>query len=132
MYYGKSISDFYVNAKFDNGNGRLKIHHPEFDANISAAISDSTLSGDYIIDVTNIKPLAEILDIDDVDGKLNISGTLGGTYQSPAIEAVCDAAAPAPARVRPARYRITIRPCSTHRRAAASQRRPSPGRNPST
>ncbi len=86
-YLGKILPDFSMNARLNNGFGKLSVHHPNFAINLNSAFGDSKIDGNYTIDILSVKTLAEILDIAEIDGTINASGRLGGTFESPEIDA---------------------------------------------
>jgi len=86
-YLGKNLPDFYINANLNNGIGKFKIHHPDFEIELNSAIEDSKISGDYTINILSVKPLAEIFGIEEIDGKINAAGKLSGTLEYPEIDA---------------------------------------------
>jgi autotransporter translocation and assembly factor TamB len=90
-YRGKPLPDFYVNAGLADGTGSLRIHQPDFDISFSSLLKDSEIKGDFAANIENLKPLADIFNIDNASGKVKASGKITGAYESPAIKANIEA-----------------------------------------
>ncbi|MDD3731201.1 MAG: translocation/assembly module TamB domain-containing protein, partial [candidate division Zixibacteria bacterium] len=86
-YKGQTLPDFYSVCDFKNNHADLNIHQENFEIKSDVTIRDDSLQGSFTADIRKIQPLAEFLNIPDLDGLLLAEGTLSGSLSSPAIQA---------------------------------------------
>ncbi len=86
-YKGQTLPDFYSVCDLKNNHAALNIHQENFEIKSNVIIRDDSLEGIFTADIRKIQPLAEFLNIPDLDGVLLAKGTLSGSLSSPAIQA---------------------------------------------
>jgi autotransporter translocation and assembly factor TamB len=81
------LPDFRAYVAFSDGTADLRVVQENFDINATGRLIDERLEGNFSVNIIELGPLAGLFNQPEVSGRLQASGSVSGSLQSPEIEA---------------------------------------------
>ncbi len=86
-YYSKSLPDVSAELSFQKGLAHFRFHQQDSEIFGKVKLSDQRLQGEFSANIPQIGPLAGLADLSELTGDLRVQGVVGGSLDSPEIEA---------------------------------------------
>jgi len=82
----KNVHDILLSFKLQNSQLFAEFHSDLNRGNVTANLLNNQVTGQYLLDIHNIEPLAQLANIADASGKISVKGSISGSYENPKIE----------------------------------------------
>lgn len=86
-YRERSVTDISLALELRHGEYGIRFDHESGVIGAAGRMEEERLNGRFTVSIHDLEPLAELFGVPDLDGRLRVDGSLGGSYRAPEVRA---------------------------------------------